>query len=59
MGHVRTSANFYRRGVPNAVHTFGAYALANYIVPQPNALYTKTLTSGYFNATFKSVINYR
>jgi hypothetical protein len=67
MGHVRTSAIFYRRGIPNGIHVFGAYTLANYNVPQPLALYTNTLRSNYFNSTFhsnfnskfKSVINYR
>ena len=60
MGHIRTSANFYRRGIPNAIYTFGAYALGNYIVPQPNTLFKKGLgNSNYFNATFRNVISYR
>jgi hypothetical protein len=59
MGHIHTSASFYRRGIPNGIHVFGAYTLANYTVPQPLALYTKTLQSNYFNYTFKNVINYR
>ena len=54
MGHLRTSASFYRRGIPNDIHLFGAYTLANYSVPQPMALYTNTLRSNYFNSSFNS-----
>ena len=57
MGHIHTSANFYRRGIPNGVPQFGAYALANYTVPQPMALYANSLRSNYFNYTF--MIRYR
>jgi hypothetical protein len=59
MGHIHTSASFYRRGIPNGIPVFGAYVLANYSVPQPLALYTNTLKSNYFNSAFRSVIKYR
>jgi hypothetical protein len=59
MGHVRTSANFYRRGVPNAVHSFGALALANLIVPQPTSLFLKGYNTNYFNSAFRNVLSYR
>jgi hypothetical protein len=35
---VRTSASFYRRGVPDYFKTFAIYANANYTVFQPNYL---------------------
>lgn len=31
---VRTSAIFYRRGVPNSFNTFGTFASANYCIIQ-------------------------
>ena len=37
MGKVRTSAIFYRRGVPNQVALFGVATQANYPVVQPNS----------------------
>ena len=59
MGHIRTSANFYRRGIPNGVHVFGAYVLGNYVVPQPTSLFKLTTNNNYFNSTFRNVLNYR
>jgi hypothetical protein len=35
MGKVRTSASFYRRGVPNDFHSFGYFTQANYPIVQP------------------------
>ena len=57
MGHLKTSANFYRRGIPNGIHLFGAYVLSNYVVPQPSSLFK--LNSNYFNYAFRNVINKR
>jgi hypothetical protein len=37
MGKVRTSAIFYRRGVPDQVAFFGVATQANYPVVQPNS----------------------
>ena len=45
MGKVRTSAIFYRRGVPNNVPWFGIATQANYPVVQPNTF----LTYNYVN----------
>lgn len=59
MGHIHTSASFYRRGIPNEIHIFGAYVLANYSVPQPMRLYVNTLRSNVYNGAFTSVLNYR
>ena len=35
MGKVRTSASFYRRGVPNSYSTFGLIAQSNFTVVNP------------------------
>jgi hypothetical protein len=35
MGKVRTGAIFYRRGIPNDLHLFGAFTQANYPIIQP------------------------
>jgi len=35
MGKVRTSANFYKRGIPNDFHSFGYFTQANYPIVQP------------------------
>lgn len=59
MGHVRTSAIFYRRGIPNSRHVFGAYTLANFVVPQPTSLFIKGYRSTNFNNNFRDVIQYR
>ena len=57
MGHIRTSANFYRRGVPNGIPLFGSYVLSNYVVPQPTSLFK--LNSNYFNYAFRNVVKQR
>ena len=59
MGHVRTSAIFYHRGIPNSRHSFGAFALANFVVPQPTSLFVKGYRSNQFNDNFRTVVNYR
>jgi len=35
MGKIRTSASFYRRGIPNNLHSFGYLTQANYPIVQP------------------------
>lgn len=45
MGHIHTSVNFYRRGIPNSNHKFGAYVLGNYRVPQPMSIYRSNINS--------------
>jgi hypothetical protein len=35
MGGLRTSANFYRRGIPNSYNGFAKAAQANYSIVQP------------------------
>lgn len=52
MGHIRTSAIFYRRGIPNGIPLFGAYALANYDVVKPYLLYK--LNSNYYDFAFQN-----
>ena len=39
MGHLRTSANFYYRGVPKTATNFGSVALGNYSIVQPMRSY--------------------
>jgi hypothetical protein len=38
MGHVRTSAISYWRGVPKSFHTFGYFTLGNYPIVQPQQI---------------------
>jgi len=38
-GKGRTSANFYRRGVPNSFSSFGALTQANYPIVQPQSIF--------------------
>ncbi len=47
---VRTSAVFYRRGVPNTFTTFGNFASGNYYIVQP--LSTK-IVSNFFPKTLR------
>jgi hypothetical protein len=35
MGKVRTSASFYKRGIPTNFHSFGYFTQANYPIVQP------------------------
>ena len=53
---VRTTANFYRRGVPNAYNNFAHVASGNYSVGQPTGA---KINYGFFNSQFNSIINYR
>jgi hypothetical protein len=53
---VRTTANFYRRGVPNAYNNFGYVASGNYSVGHPTGA---KINYGFFNSQFNSIINYR
>lgn len=39
MGKNKTSASFYRRGIPNNYYSFGAAALGNYSIVQPQSLF--------------------
>jgi hypothetical protein len=52
MGHIKTSANFYSRGIPNNIPVFGAYVLANYDVVKPYSLYK--LNSNYYDFAFQN-----
>ena len=53
---VRTTANFYRRGVPNAYNNFGYVASGNYSVGQPTGA---KIPYGFFNSQFNAIINQR
>ena len=48
MGHIKTSANFYSRGIPKNVHVFGDFALANYSIVNPYSLYKVNSNSKNF-----------
>ena len=39
MGHLRTSANFYYRGLPKTATNFGGIALGNYSIVKPTRTY--------------------
>lgn len=53
---VTTSANFYRRGVPNSFIYFGKIVSGNYTVGQPTGLQINT---NFFQSQFNAVINQR
>ena len=53
---VRTSNNFYRRGVPNAFNNFGYIASGNYTVGYPTSV---KISSNFFQVQFNSIINQR
>ncbi len=53
---VRTSANFYRRGVPNSFAYFGKIVSGNYTVGQPTGL---QVNANFFQSQFKSIISQR
>ena len=57
MAFGRTSASFYRRGVPNSFNGFAKLAQANYSIVQPTYLFIAN--TNFFNRTMHSVINYR
>ena len=54
MGHIRTSAIFYRRGIPNNYTGFAQVAQSNYNVVQPINKFIAT--NSFFNRNFSSVI---
>lgn len=49
---VRTSASFYRRGIPDYYKGFSVFASANYTVFQPNS----PAIINSLNSRFKSII---
>ena len=53
---VRTTANFYRRGIPNSFLYFGKIVSGNYTVGQPTNLQVNT---NFFQSQFNAVINQR
>ena len=53
MGKVRTSASFYRRGVPNSYSGFGLVVQSNFTVVNPiNKFIAST---NFFNRSFNSI----
>ena len=50
---VRTSANFYRRGVPNAYNNFGYVASGNYSVGHPTGA---KINYGFFNCSLMRLL---
>jgi hypothetical protein len=50
---VRTTAAFYRRGVPNGFKDFGLVATGNYTVFQPT---TTLITSNFFSKGMNYII---
>jgi hypothetical protein len=52
MGHIKTSASFYSRGIPNNFPVFGAYVLGNYDVVKPYSLYK--YKSNYYDFAFQN-----
>ena len=53
---VRTSANFYRRGVPNSFIYFGKIVSGNYTVGHPIG---PQINSIFFQSQFNAIINQR
>jgi hypothetical protein len=45
MGHIRTSAISYWRGVPKNLHGYGQLALANYPIVQPQQIILTALNN--------------
>ena len=53
MGKVRTSASFYRRGIPNSYSTFGLITQNNFTVVSPiNKFIANT---NFFNRSFNNI----
>ena len=53
MGKVRTSASFYRRGVPNSYSSFGLIVQSNFNVVNPiNKFIAST---NFFNRSFNNI----
>jgi len=45
MGHIRTSAITYWRGVPKTLHGYGQLTLANYPIVQPQQIILNALNN--------------
>jgi hypothetical protein len=54
MAQLKTSASFYRRGIPNSYAGFANVAQANYSIPQPINKFIAT--NSFFNRNIHSVI---
>ena len=54
MGNIRTTANFYRRGIPNSYTGFAQVAQSNYTVAKPMNKFIAT--NSFFNRNISSVI---
>lgn len=53
MGKVRTSAAFYRRGIPNSYSSFGLVCQSNFTVVNPTNKFIAT--TNFFNRSFNSI----
>ncbi len=53
MGKVRTSAAFYRRGIPNSYSSFGLVSQSNFTVVNPTNKFIAT--TNFFNRSFNSI----
>ena len=53
MGKLKTSANFYRRGVLNTNTSFGTNVQGNYSIIQPYSKFVAT--KNFFNNTFNAI----
>ena len=53
MGKVRTSASFYRRGIPNSYTAFVLVAQSNFTVVNPTNKFIAT--TNFFNRSFNSI----
>ena len=45
MGKIRTSASFYRRGIPSTFHSFGHFTQGNYPIVQPQYSVLRSLNN--------------
>ena len=54
MGNIRTSAIFYKRGIPNTYTGFAQVAQANYNIPQPVNKFIAT--NSFFNRNISGII---
>ena len=57
MAFGRTSASFYRRGVPNSFNGFAQLAQANYSIVQPTYLFIAN--TNFFNRNMYNTIHSR
>ena len=57
MGKVRTSSNFYRRGIPNSYSNFALVAQSNFAIVNPiNKFIANT---NFLNRSFNIIIYHR